>query len=160
MPLPSRATRGPLTTRRLYGETSAFPDQETRPMSATHSELVREFCQSLAEGDMSRSRRFLHDDVYYHNQPWSPVTGAAQVCEFLQPFIDGTHCALREMHILYQVCEGEVVMNAREELWVRGHLKVMLPVAGLFVVVDDAITRWVDYWDLATFKPILDDLVR
>jgi len=64
------------------------------------------------------------------------------------------------MKILHQVAEGDVVMNAREELWVRGNLQVMLPVAGLFVVVDDVITRWIDYWDLATFKPLLDDLVR
>ena len=129
-------------------------------MTATHSELVRAFCQSLTGGDMSRARRYLHDDVYYHNQPWSPMTGADQVCAFLQPFIDGTHASLREMRILYQVCEGEVVMNAREELWVRGALQVMLPVAGLFVVADDVITRWVDYWDLATFKPLLDTLDR
>ncbi len=125
-------------------------------MVATHSELVREFCQSLAQGDMTRSRRFLHDDVYYHNQPWEPITGAAAACAFLQPFVDGTHCRLAEMRILHQVCEGTTVMNAREELWVRGDIRVMLPVAGLFVVADDVITRWVDYWDLATLRPILD----
>jgi len=129
-------------------------------MSATHSELVREFCQSLTGGDMSRCKRFLHDDVYYHNQPWTPVHGSDAVCAFLQPFVDGTHASLRDMKILHQVAEGDVVMNAREELWVRGNLQVMLPVAGLFVVVDDVITRWIDYWDLATFKPLLDDLVR
>lgn len=57
---------------------------------------------------------------------------------------------------MHQVAEGATVMNAREELWVRGSLQVTLPVAGLFVVADDAIVRWVDYWDLATFKPMLD----
>lgn len=125
-------------------------------MAATHSELVREFCQSLAQGDMSHARRYLDDAVHYHNQPWAPMTGSAAVCEFLQPFIDGTHCRLVEMRIREQVSEGAVVMNAREELWVRGETRVMLPVAGLFVVRDDLITRWIDYWDLATFRPILD----
>ena len=125
-------------------------------MSATHSELVREFCQSLTGGDMSQARRYLHDQVHYHNQPWPPMTGADAACEMLQPFVDGTHCRLRTMNIVHQVAEGPVVMNAREETWVRGELEIMLPVAGLFVVEDDVITRWVDYWDLATFQPMLD----
>jgi limonene-1,2-epoxide hydrolase len=63
-------------------------------MSATHSELVREFCLSLTSGDMRNARRYLADNVHYHNQPWSPLTGADAVCEFLQPFVDGTHCRL------------------------------------------------------------------
>ncbi|MCB1749100.1 MAG: nuclear transport factor 2 family protein [Gammaproteobacteria bacterium] len=125
-------------------------------MSATHSELVREFCMALSTGDMRLARRYLADDVHYHNQPWAPMTGADTACEFLQPFVDGTHCRLAKMNILHQAAEGDVVMNAREELWVRGTLEVVLPVAGLFVVADEAIVRWVDYWDLATFKPMLD----
>lgn len=129
-------------------------------MSTTHSELVREFCQTLTGGDMTRAGRFLHDDVHYHNQPWTPMQGRDAVCAFLQPFVDGTHCTLREMHILHQVCEDNVVMNAREELWVRGGLRVMLPVAGLFEIADDQIVRWIDYWDLATFKPMLDAIDR
>ena len=47
-------------------------------------------------------------------------------------------------------------MNAREELWVRGELRVMLPVAGLFLVDNGKITRWVDYWDLAAFQPMIE----
>ncbi len=129
-------------------------------MSATHSELVAEFCQSLTSGDMSGAGRYLHPEIYYHNQPWEPMTGVSAVRDFLQPFIDGTHCTLTGMNILHQVCEDRTVMNAREETWERRGIRVMLPVAGLFIVEDDLITRWVDYWDLATFKPILDDLSR
>jgi limonene-1,2-epoxide hydrolase len=125
-------------------------------MSPTPSNLVREFCNALTSGSMAPARVLLHDEVYYHNQPWQPMTGADAVCAFLQPFVDGTHCRCVEMNILHQAADGETVMNAREELWVRGELKVLLPVAGLFIVQQERITRWVDYWDLAAFQPMID----
>lgn len=125
-------------------------------MTGTASALVREFCEGLAEGDMQQLRPLLATDVYYHNQPWEPMTGAAALCDFLQPFVDGTHSRCAEMNILHHVGDDRVVMNEREELWVRGDLRVMLPVAGLFLVDGGRITRWVDYWDLAAFQPMLD----
>lgn len=125
-------------------------------MSATYSELVREFCNRLPAGDMQSAGRFLHENVYYHNQPWEPLTGRDSVCNFLQPYVDGTYSAMTSMTILDQVSEGSRVMNAREEIWERGDVRIMLPVAGLFEIEDEVITRWVDYWDLATFQPILD----
>ncbi len=86
------------------------------------------------------------------------MTGADTVCDFLQPFVDGTHSTLKEMKILHQAGDANIVMNAREETWVRRDISILLPVAGLFVIENELITRWIDYWDLAAFKPILDDL--
>lgn len=125
-------------------------------MSQTPLELVNTLMGALTAGDMGQALPCLDPAVHYHNMPWQPVTGAAAVCDFLQPFVDGTHCSLTHMRILHEVADGGVVMNAREETWERRGLKVVLPVAGLFVVNGGRITRWCDYWDLATFKPMLD----
>ena len=125
-------------------------------MAKSASTLVREFCEGLAGGDMQAVRPLLDEEVFYHNQPWEPMTGAQAVCDFLQPYIDGTYSRCVEMNILHHVGDERVVMNAREELWVRGDLRVMLPVAGLFLVDGGKITRWVDYWDLAAFQPMID----
>ncbi len=51
-------------------------------MSPTPSNLVREFCNALTSGSMAPARGLLHDEVYYHNQPWQPMTGADAVCAF------------------------------------------------------------------------------
>lgn len=126
------------------------------PAPANNLATVHALCMALAAGDMQHARPYLADDVYYHNMPWAPLIGAAAVAEFLQPFIDGTHCTLARMHILRAVGQGEVVMNAREETWERRGLRVVLPVAGLFELAHGRIVRWCDYWDLATFKPMLD----
>jgi limonene-1,2-epoxide hydrolase len=117
---------------------------------------VDALCQALTTGDMESALPYLADDVHYHNMPWAPLTGARAVIDFLQPFVDGTHCTLSGMRILHAVGQGAVVMNAREETWERRGLRVVLPVAGLFELVDGRIARWCDYWDLATFKPMLD----
>jgi limonene-1,2-epoxide hydrolase len=129
-------------------------------MIASNSETVRRFCQSLTSGDMTLAVRHLSNDVYYHNMPWEPLRGARAVQEFLQPFVDGTHCTLTSMEIHHQVAEGDTVMNARTEIWERRGVRVALPVAGVFVLRENLIVRWCDYWDLATFKPILDALAQ
>ncbi|MCZ6665011.1 MAG: nuclear transport factor 2 family protein [Gammaproteobacteria bacterium] len=125
-------------------------------MSATNLQIVRLFLETLAGGDMARTDQYLSDDVLYHNLPWEPMTGSETVRNFLQPFVDGTHSAIARMEILHQVGDGDVVMNARSETWKRGDLEVVLPVAGLFVLKDNLIVKWSDYWDLATFQPLLD----
>lgn len=129
-------------------------------MSASNSETVRRFCKSLVAGDMALAVRHLSNDVHYHNLPWEPMQGARAVQEFLQPFVDGTHCSLTALEIHHQVAEGDVVMNSRTETWERHGLRVLLPVAGLFVLREGLIVRWCDYWDLATFKPMLDAIAK
>ena len=125
-------------------------------MTTSNTETVRRFCQSLVAGDMALAARHLSNDVYYQNMPWEPMRGARAVQEFLQPFVDGTHCALTSLDIHHQVADGDTVMNARTEVWERRNLRVVLPVAGVFVLRENLIVRWCDYWDLATFKPMLD----
>ena len=105
---------------------------------------------------MSKTEKYLSDDVYYHNLPWEPMTGAEKVRSFLQPFVDGTHCSVAKMEIHHQVGNGEIVMNTRSETWVRGDLEVVLPVAGFFALKGSLIVKWCDYWDVATFQPMLD----
>ncbi|MGR8918695.1 MAG: limonene-1,2-epoxide hydrolase family protein [Gammaproteobacteria bacterium] len=125
-------------------------------MSATPAELVRALCDGLTGGDMAPLLAYLHPEVHYHNKPWAPLVGAAAVGEFLQPFVDGTHCRLARMSIHHELAAGNLVMNARSELWVKGELEVDLPVAGVFTVEDGVIVRWEDYFDAATMQPIME----
>ena len=125
-------------------------------MGTTNLEIVRLFCEALADGDTSKMGKYLSEDVLYHNLPWEPMTGAENVCSFLQPFVDGTHSSVAKMVIHHQVGDGDIVMNTRSETWVRGQLEVIFPVAGFFELKDEVIVKWCDYWDLATFQPLLD----
>jgi limonene-1,2-epoxide hydrolase len=102
--------------------------------------------------------RYLAPDVFYHNMPWEPVVGHAAVRKLLDPLVQAPNCALRKMDIPYTTCTGNVVMNARLETWTRRNVQVELPVAGLFVIENQVITRWCDCWDLKTIQPLLAKL--
>jgi limonene-1,2-epoxide hydrolase len=127
-------------------------------MTATNIQIVTDMCNSLLAGDMAKTIVYLSKDVIYHNKPWDPVTGRAGVREVLDPFVHGPDCALKRMEIHHTVGDGELVMNARSELWERGEASVLLPVAGVFRVRDGLIVRWDDYWDSATLQPLIDAL--
>jgi limonene-1,2-epoxide hydrolase len=127
-------------------------------MKDANRELVTEFCNSLLAGDMAKTVAYLSEDVVYHNLPWQPVIGRAEVRKVLDPLVHGENCAITKMEIHHTLAEGDVVMNARTEVWERAGVRVELPVAGLFVVRAGQIARWSDYWDLATIQPLLDTL--
>ena len=127
-------------------------------MSDTNIQIVTDMCNSLLAGDMAETVKFLSDDVVYHNLPWEPVSGHVAVRKVLDPFVDGPDCAVKKMDIHHSAATGDVVLNARSELWERAGVSVVLPVAGVFTVRDGLITRWDDYWDLATMQPLLDTL--
>lgn len=127
-------------------------------MNTANAELVTRFCQSLLAADMAASCRYLAPDVYYHNMPWDPVVGHEAVRKVLDPLVHGANCTLRRMQIEHTLADGEVVMNARLETWERQGVRVDLPVAGLFIVRDGLVRRWIDYWDLATIAPLLATL--
>lgn len=127
-------------------------------MSTDPATLVTSLCNSLLDGNMVKTCAFLTPDVHYHNMPWAPVTGHAAVRRVLDPLVQGPDCALKAMLIEHTLRQGDVVMNARVETWERAGVRVDLPVAGLFVVRDGLIARWVDYWDLTTIAPLLATL--
>ena len=127
-------------------------------MPGSNAEIVTRFCHSLRAGDMAACCQFLAPDVYYHNMPWAPVVGHAEVRKVLDPLVHGANCALREMRIEHTLADGEIVMNARVETWARKGVRVELPVAGVFEVRGGCIVRWLDYWDLATIAPLLATL--
>jgi limonene-1,2-epoxide hydrolase len=125
---------------------------------SANRELVTEFCHSLLAADMARTVAYLSQDVVYHNMPWEPVVGRTEVRRVLDPLVHGANCAITKMEIHHTLAEGDVVMNARTEVWERAGVRVELPVAGVFTVRDGQITHWSDYWDLATIQPLLDTL--
>jgi limonene-1,2-epoxide hydrolase len=127
-------------------------------MAIDPAQFVTDFCNSLLGGDMVKTCTFLAPNVLYHNMPWPAVTGHAEVRKVLDPLVHGTNRALKIMDIQHTVCTGEVVMNARVETWERRGVRVELPVAGLFVIKNDLILKWCDYWDLATIQPLLATL--
>lgn len=125
-------------------------------MSTENEKLVTEFCQSLRSADMAKVVSYLSEDVVYHNIPWQPVTGHAGVRQILDPFIQGPNCALMKMDIKNTTSSGNTVMNERLETWVKGSVRLELPVLGVFELKNGKITQWRDYFDADSVKPLTE----
>ena len=129
-------------------------------MSAENEKIVTDFCQSLLGADMARVVTYLSEDVVYHNIPWAPVTGHAGVRQVLDPFVHGKNCAIVRMDIKNTTSSGDLVMNERLETWVKGDVKLELPVVGVFELNNSKITDWRDYFDSASVAPLMEAVQR
>lgn len=127
-------------------------------MSTENEKIVTEFCKSLLAADMAKTVEYLTEDVYYHNIPWKPVTGRAAVRQLLDPLVHGANCAITNMDIKHTASSGNVVMNERVETWIKGRVKIDLPVFGVFELKNGKITQWRDYFDSGAIKPQMETL--
>ena len=118
-----------------------------------NEQFVTDFCNSLTSGDMSKVVSYLSEDVFYHNMPWAPVNGHAGVHEVLDPFINAN--MMEKMEIKHTSSTADVVTNARLETWVKGDIRVLLPVLGVFTLTNGKITKWCDYFDSGTIAPLM-----
>jgi limonene-1,2-epoxide hydrolase len=125
-------------------------------MSAKNEALVTAMCDAMIEGKIDRVLSYLSEDVFYHNLPYAPIVGVTGVEEFLGPFVEARHGGLERIEYLHTLSDDNTVMNARNETWRHRDKRVVLPVAGVFKVEAKRITRWCDYWDTATLKPLLE----
>ena len=125
-------------------------------MSTDNEQFVTDFCNSLTSGDMSRVVSYLSEDIFYHNMPWAPVNGHAGVHGVLDPFVNAN--LLEKMEIKHTSSSGNVVTNERLETWVKGDVRVLLPVLGVFTLTNGKITKWCDYFDSGTIAPLMEAL--
>lgn len=109
--------------------------------------LVREFCDAVASHDAETLRRFLSDDVVYHNIPMDPVVGAEAAVAFLAGFMG--MCDKMEIDITHVAVRGDVVLTERVDTFTIGQVVAPLPVMGTFEVEDGKIRAWRDYFDMA-----------
>ena len=114
----------------------------------TPLETVNAFLASAAKRDYDTALPLLADDVVYQNMPLPPVTGRQAVKDTLEFLLAmGTDS---EWKVLRELADGDVVMNERIDRFEVNGQWADLPVMGVFVLRDGAITEWRDYFDLAT----------
>ena len=70
--------------------------------------------------------------------------------ENIRGFIEGflSMASSIKFEILFQVAEGDVVMNERIDTLVMGENTIELPVMGIFELEDGKIVKWRDYFDM------------
>jgi limonene-1,2-epoxide hydrolase len=112
-------------------------------------DVVREFCDSWAKGDLDVIMEYFADDAVYHNIPVAPVTGKDAIRATIAGFTAGVDSIEFRMRNL--AADGDVVLTERVDVFVTPTVTIELPVMGTFEVTGGKITAWRDYFDLNQF---------
>ena len=113
---------------------------------ATPEEIVREFCDRIAEGDAEKAASFFSDDALYHNIPLDPMNGREAIQATITMFLGMADKVWFEM--VHLLAEGDVVMTERVDHFVMADRDIGLPVMGTFEVRGGRIVAWRDYFDM------------
>jgi limonene-1,2-epoxide hydrolase len=112
-------------------------------------DVVRDFCDSWAKGDIDALIECFTDDAVYHNIPVDPVTGKDAIRQTITGFTAGVDSV--EFRVLNIAATGNVVLTERIDAFITPTVTIELPVMGTFEVVDGKIAAWRDYFDLNQF---------
>jgi limonene-1,2-epoxide hydrolase len=119
----------------------------------TPEETVRAFIAAVTGGDQARAAELVADDIVYENVGFGPtsfeapvptINGTKAAFEFLAPIKDAEWVIHRDLRL------GNVVVNERTNKFTINGMRIEIPVAGIFEVVDGKITFWRDYCDMQT----------
>jgi limonene-1,2-epoxide hydrolase len=113
--------------------------------AAANDALVRRFLAAWERRDTDLIMDTFADDGVYHSIPLEPIEGKAAVRAFVEAFADVPPGRL-EIH--HQVASERVVMNERTDSITLNGRPVVLPISGVFEIVDGHITAWREYFDL------------
>lgn len=115
------------------------------------STVVDAFIGAVGRREIDLALSMVAVDVEYDNVPMGKVFGPDGIREILTKGALAGADAL-EWLVLHQVATGNCVMNERLD---RFHLDgrwIEVAVAGLFIVREEKIELWRDYFDLSSFS--------
>ena len=116
--------------------------------------LIRDFIAAWSRLDPSELAGYFAEDGVYHNMPAGPVSGRANVEEFIRGFT--APWTETTWDLLNIASTGDVVVAERLDRTRAGSSSVDLPCVGVFELEDGKIKVWRDYFDLATYQRGLD----
>ena len=115
---------------------------------ADNLEIVRAFIASWASRDLETILAQLTEDCFYHNMPWAPQVGHAEICAALEPFIAGASEIDWIVHNIAETIEGIVLTERTDRFLIRDQW-LEVPVMGVFELREGKIAAWRDYFDSA-----------
>jgi limonene-1,2-epoxide hydrolase len=113
-------------------------------------DTVDAFIAAIEAKDLDTAMGLVAEDCEYDNVPMGKVFGRADIRATLARAVDRSDEIDWIVH--RQVAADGLVLNERVDRFKMGKTWVEIPVAGVFEVIDGAITLWRDYFDLASYR--------
>lgn len=114
----------------------------------SNKDLVMRFIRGWEAQDHDLIVEMLAEDVVYHNIPMPVLHGKAAAEGFIRS--NGKMDKV-QWDVLNIVADQNVVLTERIDKFYRGDNSLEIPVMGTFIIQDDKIAIWRDYFDLNTF---------
>jgi limonene-1,2-epoxide hydrolase len=115
--------------------------------------IIREFIEAWSRLDPEELAAYFTEDGVYHNMPIGPVSGRANVEQFIRGF--AASWTETTWDILNIMSSGNLVTAERLDRTRAGDKSVELPCVGVFELEGGKIRTWRDYFDLATYQRAL-----
>jgi limonene-1,2-epoxide hydrolase len=119
----------------------------------TNDDVIRAFVAAWSRLDSKELASYFSDDGVYHNMPFAPVAGRANIEAFIAGFIKSW--TTTEWEVLNIVSAGDLVFAERVDRTRAGDKAVSLPCCGVFEMRAGKIQVWRDYFDMATYAKAL-----
>lgn len=118
-------------------------------------QLVVDFCQSWAAGDLELLMSFLAEDAEWENVPTGCVIGRAAIRERLAPIFSRVQKI--EWLLLHAAVsdDGTVLTERVDQIHVGGR-RVDLRLMGIFQVREAKIVLWRDYFENTNYRQEMD----
>ena len=114
-----------------------------------NEKFIRNFIDAWSRLDVDELVDFFTADGVYHNMPITPITGTANLKNFISAFL--ANWTATNWDVLTLVSSGDVVIAERiDHINVDG-IHIDLPCCGVFELENGKIKIWRDYFDMATF---------
>ena len=114
-----------------------------------NEQVVRKFIEAWSRLDPEELAGYFAEDGVYHNMPAGPVSGRANVENFIRAFT--ASWTETTWDILNIVSSGDIVIAERLDRTRAGDKSVDLPCVGVFELEGGKIKVWRDYFDLSTY---------
>jgi limonene-1,2-epoxide hydrolase len=115
-----------------------------------NEKVIREFIAAWSRLDPKELAGYFAEDGVYHNMPIGPVTGRANVENFIRGF--SASWTETTWDVLNIVSSADIVIAERLDRTRAGDKAVDLPCVGVFEFEAGKIKVWRDYFDIATYQ--------
>ncbi len=113
--------------------------------------LVLDFLESWRRRDIAKLMSFFSESSIYHNVPVAPIQGLEGIRRIFEAFLASFRSA--SLDVVCVVSEpGLVIAERVDRFETNGGKAFELPVTGVFVIENEKIVRFSDYFDLETFE--------
>ena len=115
-----------------------------------NEQIIRKFIDAWSRLDPQELADYFAEDGVYHNMPAGPISGRANVENFIRGFT--ASWTETTWDLINIACSDNIVIAERLDRTRADDKSVDLPCVGVFELEAGKIKVWRDYFDIATYQ--------